>query len=186
VLKIVWSGMHEPGKGLPILLKSLSLLDLNIELHVLGNGSKTKSWQKLANTLDIANKVIWYGWIPREEALKIMKTCHLSCITSLKDLTSTVTLESLSFGLPIICLDHCGFSHVVNESCGIKIPLNTPKVVITRFAEAITTIYLNEDIRFKLSQGAIKRSKDFNWGNKILHLNQIYNSLAMNYEQKTQ
>ncbi len=44
-------------------------------------------------------------------------------ITSLKDLTSTVLLEALAQGVPVICPDHCGFADVVTGECGLKIPM---------------------------------------------------------------
>ena len=56
-----------------------------------------------------------------------MSLGHVLCITSISDLTSTVTLEGLSYGLPIISLNHCGFAHVIDDSCGIKIPVKTPQ-----------------------------------------------------------
>mgnify|MGYP003334468677 CR=1 FL=1 len=37
-------------------------------------------------------------------------------------------------GKPVICLDHCGFADVVNDTCGIKIPIGTPSNVIAGFA----------------------------------------------------
>ncbi len=63
-----------------------------------------------------------------------MRQGHLMLITSLRDLTSTVTIEALSMGLPIVCLDHCGFAEVVDESCGIKIPVTTPREVVEGFS----------------------------------------------------
>ena len=58
-------------------------------------------------------------------------------ITSLRDLTSTVTVEGLALGLPVVCLDHCGFADVVDETCGIKVPVTTPARVVSGLATAI-------------------------------------------------
>ena len=58
------------------------------------------------------------------------------CITSIKDLTSTVTLKPYLMAY-LICLDHCGFSHVVNDSCGIKINSSTPKKATLDFSGAL-------------------------------------------------
>ena len=102
------------------------------------------------------------------------------CITSISDLTSTVTLEALSFGLPIICLDHCGFSHVVNESCGIKINVSSPKKATIDFSTALDKIYKDENLRQSLSHAALKRAKDFSWESKIIRLYIIYNELLRN------
>lgn len=178
-LNIVWSGQHTSGKALNILLKSLSKLpkNMNWSLHILGSGKETQRWKKLAKTLHINTNCKWYGWVPKLEAENVMKEGHLLCITSLKDLTSTVTLEAIALGLPVVCLNHCGFSHVINESCGIKIPVTTPENISIGFKTAIEKLYENEVLRQQLSQGAFLRAKSFLWEGKINKLNQVYTHL---------
>lgn len=180
-LKIVWSGQHTSGKALHILLKSLSLLDSNIhwELHILGVGKETKKWKELASNLQITNKCTWYGWLEKKEAFQIMKNGHVLAITSLKDLTSSVIIEGISLGLPIVTLDHCGFSFVVDDSCGIKIPVNEPNKIFVNFKLAIEKLYTYENYRKSLAKGALKRAKDFSWDNKIEKLNEVYQKLIV-------
>ncbi|MDA9803127.1 glycosyltransferase [Flavobacteriaceae bacterium] len=179
-LKIIWSGQHTEGKNLQLLLKALKDVNFNFQLHVLGQGVMTSYWKNLANRLGIEEQIIWHGWVYKSKTFEVLINSHVFCITSIKDLTSTVTLEALSFGLPIICLNHCGFSHVVNDSCGIKINVSTPKKAATDFSVALEKIYTDESIRQSLSQGAFERAKDFSWDSKINRLNTIYNELLKN------
>ena len=178
-LKIIWSGQHTSGKALNILLRSLAIIpnSINWELNILGAGKMTKSWKKLSKEFDIYEKCVWHGWVERSISIDIMKKGHVLCITSIKDLTSTVLLEGLSIGLPIIALDHCGFSNVVNANCGIKIPINYPAILHKSYSDAICNLYLDEDYRKSLSYGAFERSKDFSWDKKIKKINNIYSSL---------
>ena len=90
------------------------------------------------------------------------------------DLTSTVTLEALSLGVPIICLDHCGFADVVTEECGIKIPVTNPKQVSSDIARAIERLWGDEDLRQRLAVGALERAKVYSWEEKMKQLNGIY------------
>lgn len=176
-LRIIWSGLHTPRKNLPLLLKSLSQLNFLYECHILGSGEMTKKWQEISRKLGIDQSCMWYGWLDRTRALEIMQTGHVFCITSISDLTSTVTLEALSCGLPIICLDHCGFSHVINQDCGIKIPVTSPRKASSEFAVALEKMFYDEQYRQRLSAGATKRASDFSWEKKIETLNSIYSSL---------
>lgn len=178
-LKIVWSGQHTPGKALNILLKSLSLLEKSIkwELHILGKGEETKKWQKLSKKLKVHKKCIWYGWVEKEIAFDVMKDAHSLVITSLKDLTSTVIIEGISLGLPVITLDHCGFSYVIDDSCGIKVPVDEPRKVFINIKNAINKLYKYENYRVKLANGALKRAQDFSWDGKIEKLNIVYKNL---------
>ena len=179
-LKIVWSGLHTPRKNLPLLFKALKKITIPFELHILGNGEMTKTWKKIAQKKGLDKNCNWYGWVERQKAIDIMSSGHVFCITSISDLTSTVTLEALSYSLPIISLDHCGFSHVVNDSCGIKINVSTPKKATLDFSLALKKIYEDENLRQRLSEGALLRAKDFSWESKINRLNDIYTELLKN------
>jgi glycosyltransferase involved in cell wall biosynthesis len=176
-LKIIWSGQHTPGKNLPLLLDALEKVTVPFELHILGKGVMTNAWKKIVQNKGLVNNCVWYGWIERQKAIDTMSSGHVFCITSISDLTSTVTLEALSYGLPIVCLDHCGFAHVVNDSCGLKIPVTKPIEAINGFKNAIETFYFNEALRQKLAAGALVRSRDFSWEGKIEKLNRIYTKL---------
>ena len=182
-LKICWSGQHTPRKSLNLLIDSVSEIISNheIELNVIGVGRQTKSWKTLARKRGVDN-IIWYGWVERQKAIEIMKNCHIFCITSLSDLTSTVLLEALSYGLPVIALDHCGFSNVITEKCGIKIPIHSKKHVIQGLSEAMKKLYSDENLRLNLAKGALERSGNFSWVGKVNTLNTIYNRLV-NYEK---
>lgn len=163
-MKIIWSGIHERRKALPVLLKSIAPLK-DVQLCVLGEGSQTKQWKKMAHRLGIDNLIAWHGWLPKEEAVKIVDDADIFVITSLHDLTSTVLLEALSLGKPVICLDHCGFTDVVDESCGIKIPIGKPKAVVEGFAAAIRRL-MDPAFRERLSQGALRRASEYAWSKK--------------------
>lgn len=178
-LRICWSGQHTPGKALNLLLKALALSDRDdLELHVLGEGTESGKWKKLANNLGL-QKIVWHGWVDKDWAHQIMKSCHLLCITSLKDLTSTVLLEGLSYSLPVIALDHCGFSNVITEECGRKIPVINAKQVVLELSHAINELADDEPLRRRLAKGALFRAQKFNWEDKAKTITGIYESVSV-------
>lgn len=178
-LRICWSGLHIPRKSLNFLLEAVSSCRNkdNIELHIIGDGKCNKKWKKLAKTLDVKN-IIWYGWVDRGKALNIMKNSHVFAITSLSDATSTVLLEALSLGLPVITLNHLGFANVVTDNCGIKVNPDSHKQLVSDMAMAIDKLHENEDLRQKLSKGAVARSKEFAWDKKAETINNIYSQIT--------
>ncbi|PHR28095.1 MAG: hypothetical protein COA36_07430 [Desulfotalea sp.] len=182
-LQIVWTGVHIPRKALNLALKGLSLLgnDVKWQLNILGKGEKTEEWKQRAIQLGINKRCRFYGWLPRQEALNIMQTGHILLITSLRDLTSTVTIEALALGLPIICLDHCGFSHVVTPSCGITIPVTSPKQVAIDISKTISQIWADEPWRQELAHGALARAGDFSWDKKAEQVNILYKKVMSTY-----
>lgn len=178
-LRICWSGVHEPRKSLNLLLDALAIDKRgDIELHVLGKGTETKRWKKQADNLGLKN-IKWYGKIDRSDALNVMQSCHLFCITSLSDLTSTVILEAMSYGMPVIALDHCGFSNVITEDCGRKIAIINKNQVICDFAKAVNEFADDEQLRRRLSEGARNRAMEYKWEDKAQLINRIYESLSV-------
>lgn len=172
-LKIAWSGQFTPGKSLNLLIEACLQTKFQVELHILGDGDKRKQWKKMAERLT-DTPVHWYGWVERSRGMEIMRGCDVFCITSLSDLTSTVLLEALSFGLPVIALDHCGFSNVITDECGIKIPIHSKSQVVRDIAAAIDRIASDEDMRQCMSTAANRRAQQYSWEAKGHQIDRIY------------
>ncbi len=175
-LRLVWSGEHLPGKALPLLLRALARMETSCAWHldVLGHGPLTDTWKRQAMELGLDDCCAWHGLLPRVEALEMMSQGHVFVITSLKDLTSTVLLEALALGLPVICPDHCGFSDVVNEACGIKLPVRDPAQLVTDMAQAIEALCRDEARRQALAEGAVRRAGEYSWSRKAVEIEEVY------------
>lgn len=180
-LRICWAGEHIPRKALDLLLHALPKCQQPIELHVLSKGPRMAAWKRLAHRLGLDTTVTFHGFVAREEAFRIMSSSHVFCITSVREDTSTVVFEAFRYGLPIIALDHCGFSTVIDSTCGIKIPITSRRQVITDYARYLDTLATDEQYRKKLSAGALARCQQFTWESKMEVLNKIY-SIAINHE----
>jgi glycosyltransferase involved in cell wall biosynthesis len=174
--RICWSGQHLPGKALHLLLRAAARLpkDINCSIEILGDGPGNPVWRSLASRLGVDHRCHWHGWLPRDQSLAVMKDSHVFVITSLKDLTSTVAVEAISLGLPIVSLDHCGFADLVTEECGIKIRPGSAGQIVSDFASALQTLYIDEALRERLAQGAVKRSQAYSWQQKMKTLGDIY------------
>ncbi len=175
-LSIVWSGLHIPRKALPILLQSLEMIDAKIKwrLIILGDGPLRKKWENEAIKLNIYNKCEFKGQLPRNQAVRVMQSAHLFIITSLMELTSTVLLEALSNGLPVICPNHFGFTDVIDKECGMKIEMASMRHFKEELSKKIELIYYDEPYRRKLARGALKRVEGFTWNSKAESVNDIY------------
>ncbi|MGN0822110.1 MAG: glycosyltransferase [Akkermansia sp.] len=173
-LRICWAGEHIPRKALDLLLRALPLCQEKMELHVLSKGPRMEAWKALSQHLDLEHIVTFHGFVPREEAFRIMGTSHVFCITSVREDTSTVVFEAFRYGLPIIALDHCGFSAVIDDTCGIKIPIHSHSQVIADYARHLDFLATHEDERARLSAGALLRCQSFTWEAKMEVLNRIF------------
>ncbi len=174
-LIICWSGVHEPRKGLPILIEAISHCKRPMLVHVLGKGPCTKKWENLTKIYHVQNQFIFHGTIPHTKVFSIMRECHVFALTSISEGgTTTIVLEALQLGLPIIALNNCAYASVITEKCGIKIDLKHGKTIPQQFAQKLDELFDDEEKRSRLSHGAIIRSQDFLWDDKIQKLNKIY------------
>jgi glycosyltransferase involved in cell wall biosynthesis len=183
-LRIAWSGRHLPGKALQFLLRALHTLPEGVDwqLDVFGDGPWRSRWQTLALRLGIAAKCTWHGQVSRDEAVRSLDRAHLFVITSLKDLTSTVILEALAQGVPVLCPDHCGFPDVVDETCGVRLPIGTAAEFERALAEAITKLAGDENMRRRLAAGALARAPQFSWDAKARAIDGVYRRVMGSFD----
>ena len=175
-LRIVWSGLHLPGKALNLLIEALAPLreETRFELHILGDGPKNREWRLMTEAAGIGDRCFWHGMLPRDQALAVMGEAHLLAITSLKDLTSTVLLEGLALGLPVICPDHCGFADVVTPDCGIKVSTSSLVTLVGGLRAGILALGRDEIRRHSLAAGAIRRAADYSLAANRQRLARVY------------
>jgi glycosyltransferase involved in cell wall biosynthesis len=164
-LRLVFAGLHIGRKGVPILLHAIARLgnEFPVALTCLGDGPERLKWQNLSRRLGIAEKVTWAGKLPHAEALAEMAKAHVFAFPSMQEASSTVTLEALSLGLPVVCHDACGMSFIVNGDCGFKVPLHSPETSSEGFATALRHLHRHPEDVTRLSKGALRRSEELSW-----------------------
>ena len=173
-LKLMWIGKYDNRKALPLALKTMNdLRQYPIELHIIGI-DKSKVNESLLTGL---NKVYFYSWISHQEVQEHFQQCHALLFTSLNEGTPHVVIEALSNGLPVICHDIYGQGDVIDESCGIKIEMETPKKSISGFSKAILKLYNERDTLEKLSKGAYARAIEISWDSKARFMFEHYKKL---------
>jgi len=176
-LRLVWSGQHLSGKALNIGLDALShvqKMGIDFTLHILGGGPKTSAWQKQARFLGISEKCVWHGIVARVDAFEIMSNSHSILITSLKDLTSTVLVEALALGLPVICPNHCGFPEALGSDAGILAPVKSVEALTMGIACGVAQLAMDEPLRQKMAKAAAARAYLFSFDYKLKQLRVIY------------
>jgi glycosyltransferase involved in cell wall biosynthesis len=174
-LHLLWCGRHIPGKALPFLLSALQLLPPHLEwkLTIVGDGPCSAPWRRLARVKGVSDRCEWLGQVARETVLQRMQTAHALVVTSVYDLTSSVVVEALANGLPVICPDHAGFKDAITPECGIKVPAPSKRHLVRGLADSIHLLF-DEDGRWELARGALARSAAYRWEAKARAINEIY------------
>lgn len=182
--RLLWVGKFDFRKQLNIALATMSKLKdkSNIKLIICGSGSDNQIsyYKQMAINLGIEDNVVWKGNIENSKVKEEMRKSDIFFFTSVSEDTSTVVLEAVSCGLPVLCFDTCGMGYVINESVGQKVPLTNPRQSADEFAEKINYLYNNREYLQKLSDGCKQRQKELSWDNKAKQMVELYNKVINN------
>lgn len=181
-LELIWSGVFLGSKALPLGLHALKRAQqmnpsLRVRLSILGDGPCKASWKRLSSKLGITDLCVWKGNLPHDEALDRFRRADALIFTSLKEASSTVVPEALTYGVPIICHDACGFGYMVTDRCGIKIPMIDPNTSIDGFANAILKLEANRHLIQEMAKSALMRAQELTWENQTQMMLNEYRKL---------
>ena len=181
-LTVLWVGKFDFRKRPDIAIKSIALAqkaEAKIKLKVFGTGSEQRQQEvkDLAQSLGIAEYVIWMGNRPNSEVTAEMRKADMLLFTSVNEDTSTVVLEAISNHLPVLCFDAFGMASVITEDIGSKIPLTNPEQSVKEFAERIIYLYHHRGELNKMSESCRQRLQELSWDNKVKQVVAYYESI---------
>lgn len=186
-LRLLWVGKFDYRKQLELALRAMAKVvddlrlregDIRLVVCGTGNDKQVEHYHRLAEELGLGNFADWRGQCGHEAVLKEMEKADLLFFTSVSDDTSTVVMEAISVGLPVLCHDAMGFGHVVDSRCGMKIPLATPKQSVNGFAEKIEFALAHRQQLADMAEGCKQVGQELSWKRKTEEVMEIYNSVA--------
>lgn len=169
-VNILWAGRMIYRKGLEFLLETLSLVktDKNFQLFLVGKGPEEDRLKNITKSLDIEDKVTFFGRVPYNEMKKIYAISDFFVFPSLRETTGTVLFEAMSNGMPVVTFNQNGADLLIDENCGIKVNVNQNLDGIKKdFAEAIENLINDEKLRTKMGKNAFQKIlNEYTWENK--------------------
>lgn len=161
---ILYVGNFTYLKGIHLALLAFDRVSNNSLFTLIGKGKYRKELLELQKDLGL-NNINWKDWMDQDELFIKMKMADCLLFPSMRDSGGMVVLEALSFGIPVICLNLGGPGQIVTNSCGrvIDTENKSEEQVIKDIASALNEIKNNHNLIKELSQGAIKRAKEFKW-----------------------
>lgn len=164
-LNIAWIGRCISGKAMELLLYAAARTRRSDKLclHLVGDGPEMGRWRAIAETLGIAERCIWYGWVDQQRANEILNNSDMLAFTSLLEGTSATVIKAISLGVPVLCLKHCGMGDVVDQRCGFALPVGRPEEVISGFSGVLDLVLEDPAIIEGLSRGALQKAAGYTW-----------------------
>jgi glycosyltransferase involved in cell wall biosynthesis len=171
---LLWVGRFIFTKQLALAIKSVAgAFHHDMILHIVGRGNQD-AYLAEAEKQGIADICMFHGVVNHDEVLKLMGQSDLFFFTSIMEGTSTVVMEAVQNGLPVLCFDTCGMSNVITDDVGMKVPLSTPNQSVKDFAEKIEYLYAHREVLARMSENCKKRAEELSWENKAKQMVGLY------------
>jgi glycosyltransferase involved in cell wall biosynthesis len=171
-MNILFAGRLLGWKGVHLAIRAFSQFLQNGGLGhftIVGEGPMAPTLQGLTASLGIVDKVKFIGKLPQVELFCIYPNFDVLLFPSLHDSGGNVVIESLSFGIPVICLDLGGPSSFVDETCGIIIPAHEASEieVVNALEKALLKMFYEPLRHLDLCRAALLRAEALSWEKQI-------------------
>ena len=180
IVRFISMGRLLHWKGFHLGMRAFAQANLlNTEYWIVGDGPEWHQLQTLASDLGIAKKVKFWGRLPREKALDLLRDCHVLVHPSLHDSGGWVCMEAMAAGRPVICLDLGGPAVQVTDTTGFKIAADEPYQAVRDLAAAMIHLVQNPELRIAMGQAGRKLvNENYSWQVVGERLNQLYLEVA--------
>lgn len=145
-------------KGLKTLVKVAKELPGDWTIHFAGDGPDRNEFLNLINSAEVGKKLILHGALKDDELRKHYCNSSIFLCTSNWEGFPLVTIEAMSFGLPLMASDIPALREVTdNGKYGV---LASPKD-ISSFVKTLLQLIESKQQREKFSRLSLRRVKDF-------------------------
>ena len=176
-ISLLWAGLIEPRKNFGLLLQALQILptDISWKLFVAGSGPLLPYWTEKVCQLGLQSKVEFLGQVPYRQMQNYYQKADIFVFPSLREGSPNVILEAMAYRLPVIGLKLIGTATVLSEGCGVLVDVGSKKQIIDDFANAITSLSRDQDLRKKIGEKGYKRVRSFyTWEQRGKKMSSLY------------
>ncbi|MCX5060163.1 glycosyltransferase family 4 protein [Streptomyces sp. NBC_00452] len=177
---VLWVGRLHPRKTPELALRAVAHLRSEIpeaRLVILGDGPLRLPLERLAHRLGVSESVEFRGLLPREEVFRACDDADAFLMTSLRDSSSTQTLEAWARGLPVVHLGHHGISDFSAPGGAISVPLGNPADLPQRIAWALSGVLTERQTRHCMERAALSWARKHTWTAKAEIAERLYHAI---------
>lgn len=151
-------------RGVDLAIKAFAKANLpNARYIHLCDGPMREPIQKYIDENGLQDRVKLMGDMPHIDCVRHVARADACVHTVLRD-SQGLLVEAMLAGVPVITLDHLTPAMMVDESCGVKLPIDdstTPAQLIDQLAAVMKDWYENRAQLAPMGQAAIGRAHEF-------------------------
>lgn len=161
---IVSVGRLDSIKRTDLLIKALTFCDKKIKAKIAGKGIEMNNLKKLAEKLNVVDRVEFLGYVPDEDLLELYANAFAVFFAPVDEDYGYITLEALLSKKPVItCLDSGGVLEFVEDNkSGFVCSVNSEEL-----GDKIDKLYNNKKLCCELGNFGYSKVKDISWNNVV-------------------
>ncbi len=188
-LNLLHVGRVVRTKGLRDVVRAMAQLrDLpGVRLTSAGDGEDLNACKAEAECLGVADRITFLGRIPRAAVEEEYAKADVFCFPSFREPMGGVFFEAMAHGLAVIAASRGGPDFIIDESCGIRLTVNTPEQFASNIASAIRDLAGDPSKCIALGAGARKRLKSFgSWEDRAAEMINEYHEILASRAKEEQ
>lgn len=177
---LLFVGRLGTEKNIEFLIKVMRSLkkEKDIILVIVGDGKSRKDFEKIAKDSGLKDRILFCGFLPREETISAFFACNIFVFASKTDTQGLVLGEAAAAGKPIIMVKDCGLSEIVkNNFNGFEV-----EEKVEDFSERILKLLRDKNLYDKMSSNSKKVALDFSIEKQAEKLEKLYEKIISDYE----
>jgi len=152
---LLYAGRLGKEKNIDFLLRSFRNI-VKEEKHVIfviaGDGPFRKNLEWLAKTLHVEDKVLFTGYLGKEDLASLYKAATVFTFASVTETQGLVVAESMDIGTPVVAVNAMGIADVIDgDEGGLASSLDTKE-----FSKKVLTLLQDEVLLKQKAKGAVK------------------------------
>lgn len=157
--RILFVGRLTEGKGIDLLFKALKKIEEPYILTLAGSGPEEKNLRRLAEELQISDKIEYLGYLQQEELKWVYASSGIFVLPTRSDCFALVLLEAMCAGLPIVYSKYAdgGYDLVEEGENGYRVdPFDTEQ-----FSKCLRELLQNPEQAVLMGKASLHRIGKF-------------------------
>lgn len=170
-------GRLDAWRGFDIAIEAFARASLpEASLTIVGKGGDLDRLKVLAQSLGIADKVIFTGAVSMDRYYELMRESSVVVNPALKEGAVTVAFDAMAMGRSLIAVDTTGYTRYFHSSYSVVLPLGRRDVLIADMAAAMRRLAV-EDTRAVMGRNAAKAAAEYSWETHGDEINMVFSDL---------
>ena len=176
-LTFLFAGRLVPYKCADVLLEVFARSPVlrRHRLLIAGDGPEKHALAARIAAHGLADRVELVGWKSQREVADLMRSADVFAFPSIRELGAGVVIEAMACGCVPVVVDYGGPGGLVDDACGIKVPLGPKPELVASFVRALETLASDRArLRRLRLAGAERASTSFTWEAKARKTIEVY------------